>query len=85
MRSVHRRFAPAPDQHEPVRATPLEITSESVQDSFERMLRRFTKKVRAEGILQEFSAKSRYVKPSVARRMKRAKAAAERRRAEKKI
>ncbi len=43
-------------------------------ESFERMVRRFIKKVKKEGILEEVRERRRYLKPSEKKRLKRAKA-----------
>lgn len=58
------------DLHEPVRARHLEVKVEDQRD-IERAIRKFTKKVRLDGILQEYSKKQRFVKPSEAKRQKR--------------
>ena len=59
--------------HEPVQARNLEVTPRS-GESPERMIKRFTKKVRNEGILQELYQRRGYEKPSVKRRRKAARA-----------
>jgi len=51
----------------------IQITVRDDEDP-ERFIRRFMKKVRNEGILQEVYEKSYYEKPSVKRRKKSAKA-----------
>lgn len=43
-------------------------------ESFEKMVRRFIKKVKKEGILDEVRERRRYMKPSEKKRLKRAKA-----------
>ena len=43
-------------------------------ESFEKMLRRFIKKVKKDGILDEVRDRRRYLKPSEKKRLKRAKA-----------
>lgn len=42
-------------------------------ESPDRMLKRFTRKVRADGVLQEVYERKAFVKPSVARRRKKAR------------
>lgn len=58
--------------HEPVLARPLEVTPRGGETP-ERMIKRFTKKVRNEGILQELYQRRGYEKPSVKRRRKAAR------------
>ena len=60
-----------PDLHEPVQAVPLQVTAQAFPGEPERMLRKFVKKVRQEGILQDFVIASRFVKKAEARRAKR--------------
>jgi len=43
-------------------------------ESFEKTLRRFIKKVKKDGILEEVRERRRYMKPSEKKRLKRAKA-----------
>lgn len=62
------------DSHEPVRAYPLEVTAQSCGDSTEKMIRRFTKAVRNDGILYEVYSRSYFLKPSEKKRKKRARA-----------
>lgn len=62
------------DSHEPVRARWLEVKVEQ-DDSFERAVRRFTKRVRADGILFEVRERASFVKPSARRRSERNRAA----------
>lgn len=52
---------------------PLEIVPRHDED-FERTVKRFTRKVRADGILREIYERQSYNKPSVADRQKRSKA-----------
>jgi small subunit ribosomal protein S21 len=59
--------------HEPVRAKHVEVAPRK-DESPERMIKRFTKKVRNDGILQELYQRRGYEKPSVKRRRKRARA-----------
>lgn len=59
--------------HEPVHARHLEVTPRN-GESPERMIKRFTKKVRNDGILQELYQRRGYEKPSVKRRRKAARA-----------
>lgn len=58
--------------HEPVLARPLEVLPRG-GESPERMIKRFTKKVRNDGILQELYQRRGYEKPSVKRRRKAAR------------
>lgn len=44
------------------------------QKDFNKCMRKFFKKVREEGILEEYREKSRYMKPSDKRRLKSARA-----------
>lgn len=60
-------------KHDPVMAKPLEVTPKP-GESPERMIKRFTKKVRNEGILQELYNRRGFEKPSVKRRRKRLRA-----------
>ena len=54
-------------------------------ESSERLIRRFTKKVKKERILEEYREKcTYYIKPSVKRKIKRQKAIRERERLERK-
>jgi ribosomal protein S21 len=59
--------------HEPVRARYTEVTPRK-DESPERMIKRFMKKVRNEGIIQEVYQRRGYEKPSVKIRRKRARA-----------
>ncbi|MHA1951897.1 MAG: 30S ribosomal protein S21 [Candidatus Thorarchaeota archaeon] len=52
---------------------PLEVTLRK-NESTERMIKRFMKKVRNDGILKEFSHRTSFEKPSVIRRRKREQA-----------
>lgn len=56
-------------RREPFQAKQLEVIPKS-KESFEKMIKRFTRKVRDEGILQLFNMRSRYEKPSDKRRRK---------------
>lgn len=58
------------DLHEPVQAKHLEVTAASCRNDVDRMIRKFTKKVRADGIMRDAVFKSRFTKPSALRRMK---------------
>jgi ribosomal protein S21 len=55
---------------EEVQLTPLQVMRRSDEDG-ESMIRRFTKKVRNDGILREFSDRRHFVKASTVRRRKR--------------
>jgi small subunit ribosomal protein S21 len=59
-------------EHEPVLVRHLEVTPRG-GESPERMIKRFSKKVRNEGILQELYQRRGYEKPSVKRRRKAAR------------
>lgn len=59
--------------HEPVLARHIEVTPRK-EESPERMIKRFMKKVRNEGILQELYQRRGYEKPSQKVRRKRARA-----------
>lgn len=51
---------------------PLQVTIEEADGSFERMLRRFVRRVRDEGIIDEVRQRNRgYRKPSELRRTKK--------------
>lgn len=51
---------------------PIEVTLDECDGSFERMFRRFVRRVRDEGDLGEVCDRARgFVKPSVERRVKR--------------
>ncbi len=56
---------------------PLEVTARS-SESAERMIKRFMKKVRSDGVLKEVIDRRFYDKPSITRRKKAAKARWER-------
>lgn len=47
---------------------PLQVTAEECGDGFERMLRRFVRRTREDGILGEVRARRGFVKPSQERR-----------------
>lgn len=64
----------AVDSHEPVRAKHLQVTLDQVDGNVDKMIRKFMKKVRTDGILFEVTKRSTYEKPSVKRRNKSAKA-----------
>ncbi len=49
----------------------LEVTARG-NESPDRMIKRFTRKVRADGVLQEVYERKAFVKPSVLRRRKKA-------------
>jgi ribosomal protein S21 len=59
--------------HDPVRAKYTEVAPRK-DESPERMIKRFMKKVRNEGIIQEVYQRRGYEKPSVKNRRKRARA-----------
>lgn len=54
--------------------SPIQVTLEECNGSFDRMLRRFIRRVKEEGVIREYRASLSYDKPSVARRRKRAEA-----------
>lgn len=52
--------------------TPIEVSLEECDGSFERMLRRFVRRTRDDGVLAEVGRRSRgFVKPSQARRQQK--------------
>ncbi len=61
------------DKHEPVQAVWLEVIPK-YGESFEKTIKRFLKKVRNDGILQEVFEKSYFESPSKKRKRKSAKA-----------
>lgn len=61
----------APDGHEPVRASPLEVTCAACGGDGERMVRRFLRLAKAEGVLREHIDSLTYRKPSERKRLKR--------------
>ena len=60
------------------------VTAKECRGIADRMIRRFTKKVKKEGILDEVKSRQAYKKPSVAKKEKRIKAARRRLREEQK-
>lgn len=60
--------------HEPVQARPLEVIPRR-DESPEKLIKRFVRKVRNDGILDEVHLRRGYEKPSVKRRRKRTRAA----------
>lgn len=70
---MNRRSRPNIDKHQPVYAIPLEIRPRP-GENMERTIRRFTKKVRNDGILQEAMQRSSFEKPSVKKRRKSSRA-----------
>lgn len=50
---------------------PIEVTAAECDGSFERMLRRFSRRFREEGIEAELRARRGYLKPSQERRQRR--------------
>ena len=51
---------------------PLQVTLDEADGSFERMLRKFVRKVRDEGVIDEVRGRARgYRKPSEARRVRK--------------
>jgi ribosomal protein S21 len=54
-------------------------------DNEDKMIRRFIKKVKKAGIIEEVNSRKQYVKPSIAARMKRKEAQAERRREQRRL
>lgn len=63
---------PQRSSHEPVQAHPLEVVPRQGEHP-ERMIKRFMKKVRNDGILQELYLRKGYEKPSEKRRRRQAK------------
>ena len=62
----------------------VKVTIKECRGSVDRMIRRFTKKVKKEGILDEVKDRRHYKKPSVAKKEKRIRAERQRLRDEKK-
>lgn len=53
---------------------PIQVTSEECDGSFERMLRRFVRRVRDEGVLDEVRTRARgFKKPSERRRSEKSR------------
>jgi len=61
------------ESNDAVQGIPLEVTIRR-NETADRMIKRFSKKVRNDGILKEFTSKLYFEKPSVVKRRKRAKA-----------
>jgi ribosomal protein S21 len=62
----------------------VKVTLKECRGSVDRMIRRFTKKIKKEGILDEVKDRRHYKKPSVAKKEKRIRAERQRLRDEKK-
>jgi small subunit ribosomal protein S21 len=60
------------------------VSLKQCRGNVERMIRRFTKKVKKERIIEDFKEKRYYKKPSVARKEKRIRAERRRRKEERK-
>ena len=60
------------------------VTSRETRGNVERMIKKFTKKVKKERIIEEVRDRKRYKKPSVAKKEKRIRAERRRLREEKK-
>tara|TARA_Y100000310_G_scaffold229210_1_gene231624 strand:+ start:1447 stop:1692 length:246 start_codon:yes stop_codon:yes gene_type:complete len=60
------------------------VSLKHCRGNVERMIRRFTKKVKKERIIEDFKEKRYYKKPSVARKEKRIRAERRRRKEERK-
>ena len=60
------------------------VSLKQCRGNVERMIRRFTKKVKKERIIEEFKEKRYYKKPSVAKKEKRIRAERRRRKEERK-
>tara|TARA_Y100000310_G_scaffold56100_1_gene51432 strand:- start:19 stop:261 length:243 start_codon:yes stop_codon:yes gene_type:complete len=60
------------------------VSLKQCRGNVERMIRRFTKKVKKERIIEDFKDKRYYKKPSVARKEKRIRAERRRRKEERK-
>jgi len=61
------------------------VTSRQCRGNVERMIRRFTKKVKKERIIEEVIDRRYHKKPSVAKRQKRVRAERRRRKEERKL
>jgi ribosomal protein S21 len=62
----------------------VKVTAKDCRGMVDRMIRKFTKKVKKEGVLEALKEKRYYKKPSVAKREKRERAARRRIREEQK-
>ena len=51
--------------------SPIQVTSEEVDGSFEKMLRRFVRRTKEDGILTEFRRRQGFMKPSQLRRLRK--------------
>ena len=66
------------------KATHIKVTSKECRGQTDKMIRRFIKKVKKEGVLEVFKEKRYHKKPSVAKKEKRIRAARRRLRDEQK-
>jgi ribosomal protein S21 len=62
------RKSVSPGDAKPFR--PIEVSADECDGSFERMLRRFTRRFRDEGVESELRSRRGFVKPSQVRRLK---------------
>jgi ribosomal protein S21 len=66
------------------KSTHVKVTIKECRGNVDRMIRRFTKKIKKDGILDEVKDRRHYKKPSVAKKEKRIRAERQRLRDEKK-
>lgn len=59
------------DKHEPVHSKHLEVTSAQCAGDVEKMIRKFTKKVKMEGVLQEYSERQHFARKQKRRKLKK--------------
>lgn len=62
-----KSYVPGVKSNKPVRA---EVTADECNGDLEKMIKRFSKKVKKEGIISECLDRRQYTKPSVVRRKK---------------
>lgn len=51
--------------------SPIQVTEQECSGSFDKMLRRFTRRVKEEGILTEYRRRGSFMKPSQLRRRRK--------------
>lgn len=61
---------PAVDMHEPVQSEPMQVTLKECGGDTEKMIKRFLKVVKLDGVLQLSVKKSRFMKKSEAKKLK---------------
>lgn len=65
-----RKYRQAVDAHEPVQSEPLQVTLKECAGDSEKMIKRFLKVVKLDGVLQLSVKKSRFMKKSEAKKLK---------------